>query len=118
MNQGSAETGTSHDRPPAASALEHEIPPTVGLARRDLPTSERELALVDRIIALENKLAEANHRYRLGLHQQYYGGQTAPAPQRFAAARGVYGVLLRIPLVGPVARAGVRAARRVRRGGR
>lgn len=99
--------------------IAHELPPTTGLAQRGLPTSERELAMVDRIIALENKLAEANHRYKLTNQHSLYQAVAVVAPrERYARTRGIYGSMLKIPVLGEAARAGVRVLKRIRRGGR
>lgn len=100
-----------------AAALAHEVEPTVGLAQRHVPTAERELAMVDRILVLENKLAEANHRYKLAADQQYYGLQYHAVPPPWSRSRAMYTKLLRVPVLGAAARSTLRAVRRLRRTG-
>lgn len=97
--------------------IAHEIRPTVGLTQRQQATSERELALVDRIIALQNQLAEAHHRYELAVSQMRELSNAQPV-ERFSRARSFYGALLKVPVLGYVARRSVRAAKWARRGGR
>lgn len=102
------------------TGLAHEIEPTVGLAQRHRSTAERELALVDRIIILENKLAEANQRYKLATQHEYYN-VVHPAPaatEHWSRARSAYGKMLKVPALGSLAHSTVRGAKRLRRGGR
>lgn len=96
-----------------------EIGSTNGLARRGLDTSERELMLVDRIIVLENKLAELQHRYKMSTEGGYATPPALPEPpQRLRRTRDVYALLLRVPGVGWVARRGVAVAKKARAAGR
>lgn len=93
-----------------------EFDSTKGLAQRGLSTSERELMLVDRIVVLENKLAELQHKYKMTTDGGGY--RTPPAlvepPLRFQRARDTYSLILQIPAIGRIAHRAVGVAKKAR----
>lgn len=107
-----ADAGSYAAEPPR---IDHEvISPDVTLDR-DSADLERQLALVDRIIALENQLAETHHRYRLSINPELYRlPLPGPPVEPYTRARNAYTQILRVPVVAPIARAAVRAVKKAR----
>lgn len=110
------DTTNEHEVP--EPTLAHEVDSQAGVAQRHLASTERELALVDQIIVLQNKLAEAQHRYKLAGGDARYAAPPPPVVERFARSKSVYGAVLKVPVLGVAARSTVRSAKKVRRGSR
>ncbi|GAB3311245.1 hypothetical protein EK0264_10695 [Epidermidibacterium keratini] len=99
--------GQPAGRPAVPTSLEH------------IADAERTLMLVDRIIALENKLAEERHRFAsrqlaesVAEHEEREALRS-PLELRFPRTSRAYSATLRVPVAGGLARRVVKAAKSV-----